>query len=93
MARQIEDSVQGIVNIVENRGATKKMKKLDYAKQCPAKWAKDTTVKNMNLAVYGYAAISELEAGLSGRAELMSNQELIARLRCAMLGVFLRYVV
>ena len=80
MSRQIQDSVQGIVNIVENRGAAKTVKLLDYVKRCPAKWAKDSTIKTINLAVYGYAAISELEAGLTGKAESLSTADFIAKM-------------
>jgi hypothetical protein len=79
-AKQIEEKVKGIVNIVEQGGATKKSKLIDYAKQCSAKWVTQATATNMNLPLYAFAAISEIEAGLTGRSETLSQGELIAKL-------------
>ena len=79
--QQIDDKVKGIVNIVKGAGTTKKLKFPDFLKRCPAKWSKDCTTRNMNLAAFGYASIAELEAGLSGKSESFSHTELLARVR------------
>ena len=79
-AQQIEERVKGIVSFVEQGGATKKSKLVDYAKHCSAKWVTQATASNMNLALYGYAAVSELEAGLTGKSSVLSQSELISKL-------------
>ena len=79
-AQEIEDKVKGIVSFVEQGGATKKTKLIDYAKRCSAKWVTSTSVNNMNLPLYGFAAVSELEAGFTGKSEALSREELISKL-------------
>ena len=81
MAQRIQESVKGIVNIVESGGTTKSLKLMDYAKRCPAKWSKNVKPDTMNLSLYGYAAVAEIEAGLSGRSGVHAEGELLARLR------------
>ena len=76
-----QSRVQGIVSFGEPGGATKNPKLIDYAKKCPTKWAKDAKSSSMNLALYGYAALAELEAGLTGRAEPLSSEELLGKVR------------
>ena len=81
MAQRIQDSVKGIVSIVENGGTTKSLKLVDFAKRCPAKWSKNAKLDSMNLSLYGYAAMAEIEASLSGKTETYPEGELLARLR------------
>ena len=79
--QRIQDSVKGIVSIVETGGATKSLKLIDFAKRCPAKWSRNVKLDTMSLPLYGYAAVAEMEASLSGKSEPYSAVELLARLR------------
>ena len=55
---------------------------MDFAKKCPAKWAKETKPSSLNLSLYGYAAMAELESLLSCNGDLtISHAEIIARVR------------
>ena len=81
LTQEVKDRVAGIVSLMEG-GATQKNKKvIDYAKKCPAKWAKFTKNETINLPLYVYGAVSELEASLCGRAEPLSEEVFLAKLR------------
>ena len=55
---------------------------MDFAKKCPAKWAKETKPSSLNLSLYGYAAMAELESLLSCNGDpTISHAEIIARVR------------
>ena len=56
-------------------------KVIDFAKKCPVKWAKVAKPDNINLPLYSYGAVTELEAALSGRGEPMSQAVLLAKVR------------
>ena len=75
-----QDHLSGIIPLGE--GATKKVTKvLDFAKKCPVKWAKAAKPDNINLPLYSYGAVTEIEAALSGRGESMSQAVLLAKIR------------
>ena len=81
VTQEVRDRVAGIVSLMEG-GATQKPKKvIDYAKKCPAKWAKFTKNETINLPLYVYGAVSELEASLCGRADPLSEEVFLAKLR------------
>ena len=54
---------------------------VDLAKQCPAKWSKQTTSNSISMPLYMWASVSELEAALSGRSQQIHESELIGKLR------------
>ena len=63
-------------------GAHQKPKKVvDFARKCPAKWAKFAKNENLNLPLYVYGTIAELEATLSGREDPLSDEVFLARMR------------
>ena len=71
--------MSGIIPLGE--GATKKVTKvLDFAKKCPVKWAKAAKPDSINLPLYSYGAVTEIEAALSGRGESMSQAVLLAKI-------------
>jgi hypothetical protein len=72
--------MQGIVSLVDGEGARKQLKLMDYVKKCPARWCKNVKSGNMNLPVYGYGAVAELTASLSGRAEPLPENVLLSKL-------------
>ena len=77
----LQDRIQGIVRINEG-GVTKlPVKPIDFAKQCPAKWAKKATIESINLPLFTYGSISELEASLSGRSAPLSAGDFLAKVR------------
>ena len=78
---QLLDRIQGIVRITDAGGASKKSKLLDYAKKCPTKWAKDTKPANINLALYGYAALAELESLLASGSDSLTDGQVLGRVR------------
>ena len=66
------DKVAGIVNLLDG-GVTKNPPKiLDHSKKCPTRWAKQATMSNINLPLYTWGAVSELESSISGRGGAMS---------------------
>ena len=77
---QARERMQGIVNLVDVEGARKQSKLIDYVKKCPAKWCKNVKPSSMNLPVYGYGAIAELTASLSGRSEPLPEKDLLSKL-------------
>ena len=54
---------------------------IDFAKKCPVKWAKIAKADNINLPLYSYGAVTEIEAALSGRGDPMSVEVLLAKIR------------
>ena len=56
-------------------------KTLDFAKQCTAKWAKKATSDRINLPLYVFGSISELESSLSGRSSPIPAADFLAKLR------------
>ena len=79
--QRVQDRIQGIVSFNDAGGAPKKSKLIDYAKKCPTKWAKDAKPANVNLALYGYAALAELESLLSCKSDHSTHEELLGRIR------------
>ena len=79
--QQLQNKVKGIVKLYEG-GVTKKAAKLiDYAKKGSAKWAKKETSESINLPLFTFGAISELESSLSGRTEPLPEGVFLAKLR------------
>ena len=76
---QSRSQIEGIVNINDQGGAPRRYKLLDYAKRCPTKWAREAKPATMNLALYGYGALAELEAALLERGEV--NKEVLGKVR------------
>lgn len=75
------DRVAGIVSI-SDAGVTKNPPKiLDHSKKCPTRWAKQATMSNINLPLYAWGAVSELESSISGRAGAMSENTVLGKLR------------
>ena len=63
-------------------GTTKKQPRvLEYAKTCPTKWSKQATQNNINLPLYAWGAVAEIEASLSGRSEVMNDGVMLGKLR------------
>ena len=78
--QQHHNDVQGIVKLCEG-GVTKKTSKvLDFAKKASVKWAKKATIENINLPLYTFGAVSELEASMSGRSEPLTAKDTLAKL-------------
>ena len=78
---QLREKMKGIVSLVEGDGARKPAKLLDYVKKCPAKWCKNVKNSSMNLPVYVYGVIAELNAALTGRSDPISGPVLLAKLQ------------
>ena len=78
---QLQQHLQGIVKLVEGGVTKKPAKTLDFAKKCSAKWAKKVTSESINLPLFTYGAITELESSLSGRSDPLAEGELLAKLR------------
>ena len=75
------DKVTGIVRLVDTGVTKKTTKPIDFAKKCSAKWAKKVTQESINLPLFTFGAVSELESSLSGRSEALDERELLAKLR------------
>ena len=79
---ELQNQVKGIVKLCGGGGVTKKASKpLDFAQKASAKWAKKATLESINLPLYTYGAISELESALSGRSAPLPEGEFLAKLR------------
>ena len=83
----VQDRVQGITNLSEREGGVKRPKLIDYVKKCPVKWAQQVKPDTMNIPVYAWGAVTEIIESLSGRAEALSEPELLGKLQ-HMQGVF-----
>ena len=57
------------------------MKLIDFARKCPTKWAKESKQGTINLALYGYAAMAELESLFCSSSDGLQGGELLARVR------------
>ena len=78
---EVHERLKGITPLSEG-GATKKLTKvIDFAKKCPVRWAKVAKADNINLPLYSYGAVTEIEAALSGRGDPMSDEVLLAKIR------------
>ena len=69
------------ISKLEKSGTKKAQRVVEYSKQCPTKWAKSTNINNINLPLYTWGAISEIEASLSGRTNCMSEVEMLGKIR------------
>ena len=77
----VQNRLIGITPLVDG-GATKKITKvIDFAKKCPVKWAKLAKADNINLPLYSYGAVTEIEAALSGRGDPLPEGVLLAKIR------------
>ena len=75
-----QDRLKGIVPL--NQGeVTSKTRVIDFAKKCPVKWAKTAKADSINLPLYSYGAVTEIEAALSGRGTPMQGEVLLAKIR------------
>ena len=54
---------------------------IEYARNCPAKWAKSTSNSSINLPLYSWSILAELEAAMSGRHQPLQDGELLGKLR------------
>ena len=63
-------------------GTTRKQPKIiDFAKKCPARWSKQATMSNINLPLYAWGSVAEMESSLSGRSEAMQEGVMLGKLR------------
>jgi hypothetical protein len=76
-----QDRVAGIVSLLEGGTTRKQPKIIEFAKKCPARWSKQATMSNINLPLYAWGSVAELEASLSGRSEAMSEDVMLGKLR------------
>ena len=79
--QQLQNKVKGIVQLCEGGITRKASRPLDFAKKGSAKWAKKATAENINLPLFVYGAISELESSMSGRSDPIPEGEFLAKLR------------
>ena len=79
--QQLQNKVKGIVKLYEGEVTKKTTKPIDFAKKCSAKWAKKVTAETVNLPLFTFGAVSELESSLSGRSESLSDGDFLAKLR------------
>ena len=76
-----QERVAGIVSLLDG-GVTKKQPKiLEHAKKCPTKWSKQATMSTMNLPLYAWGVIEELEAAMSGRSQALQEGVMLGKLR------------
>ena len=76
------ERVAGIVSLLEGGGGTKKVPKvLEFAKKCPTKWSKQATLNSINLPLYAWGVIEELESALSGRSQALPSSVVLGKLR------------
>ena len=78
---EAQNRLKGITPL-NSGGASRKMTKvIDFARTCPVKWAKTAKSENINLPLYTYGALTEIEAALSGRGEPLEGEILLAKVR------------
>ena len=76
------ERVAGIVSLLEGGGGTKKVPKvLEFAKKCPTRWSKQATLNSINLPLYAWGVLEEVEASLSGRSQAMQSSVILGKLR------------
>ena len=71
-------SVAGIYRVDKSK---KTSSTVEFARNCPAKWAKTTTNNTINLPLYAWSTLAEIEAAMSGRLQPLNEGELIGKLR------------
>ena len=77
---QQREEIAGISRI--DRGNNRRQSRVvDLARSCPVKWAKSSNNSNINLPLYTWGAIAELESSLSGRTRQLPEGELLGKLR------------
>ena len=77
-----QDRMKGIVPIVEGEATSSKgTRVIDFARKCPVKWAKSAKADSINLPLYSYGAVTEIEAALSGRGDPMQVEVMLAKIR------------
>ena len=76
-----QDKVAGIVSLIEGGVTNRHPQVLDYAKKCPTKWAKQANMTNINLPLFAWGAVSELESSISGRSGALSESTVLGKLR------------
>ena len=76
------ERVAGIVSLLEGGGGTRKVPTvLEFAKKCPTKWSKYATLSNINLPLYAWGVIEEVESSLSGRSQALQSSVILGKLR------------
>ena len=76
------ERVAGIVSLLEGGGGSKKGPKvIEFSKKCPTKYSKQATLSNINLPLYAWGVIEEVEAALSGRSQSMQSATVLGKLR------------
>ena len=78
------ERVAGIVSLLEGGagGSTRNVPKvLEFAKKCPTKWSKQATLSNINLPLYAWGVVEEVESALSGRSQAMEPGTILGKLR------------
>ena len=78
------ERVAGIVSLLEGGagGSTRNLPKvLEFAKKCPTKWSKQATLSNINLPLYAWGVVEEVESALSGRSQAMEPGTILGKLR------------
>ena len=68
----------GITHLEKSK---KNSRVVDLARLCPVKWAKAITSNNINLPLYTWAVVSEIESSLSGRTKQIPERELLGKIR------------
>ena len=79
--QDLQKKIRGINKLMEGGVTKMPAKTLDFAKLCPAKWAKKTNSESINLPLYVYGSVTELESSLSGRSSTLSAGDFLAKLR------------
>ena len=74
-----QDRIQGMT-ILNDQRATKKLNFGEFLKRCPTKWARETNTRNMNLSIFGYASLAELEYSMMNSPDQVSQGELLAKI-------------
>ena len=75
-----DPNVTGITRIEQGKGK-KNSCVVDMARNCPAKWSKSATNSSINLPLYAWGAVAQLEACMSGRSNRVSEGEILGKLR------------
>ena len=76
------DRVAGIVSLVEGGGGTRRISRvLEFSKKCPTKWSKQATLATINLPLYAWGVMEEIESALSGRIESLPDSVILGKIR------------
>ena len=81
LSQQVEERVAGISPLIGDGVAKKVPKVIDYARRCPIRWAKTAKPENINLPLFVYGSVAEIESALSGRNESIPREVILAKLR------------